>query len=357
MNKIWLVTQREFLTRVKKRSFIVMSMLGPILFASFFALTFYFSTTGDTEVRKIAVIDSSGIFIKKIPDTKFLHFEYVISNLPRMKKLLGKTDYYGILFISPIVAYSPRAVQFYSYQQPSLNITQHISSALEKEIRNQKLMAYNINNIDDILKSVETSINVETVKITESGEERHSNTAILMGIAYISSLLIYLFILMFGVQVMRGIMEEKSNRIVEVIISSVKPFQLMMGKVFGVAMTALTQFFIWIVLSTFFLILVKAAILPDISPVTVAAQPQDLMQAHVHSGETALKAKPILDANFSKNDQVRDVIALFDSIPYVKLILFFLFFFIGGYLLYSSLFAAIGEQPITIPIPSSLYFP
>ena len=250
MSKIWLVTQREFITRIKKPSFIIMSILGPILIAGFFAAMFYMASSEDTNIKKIAVIDETSEFLNKLTPTKYLKFVYCpVSELNNLKKTLKKTDYYGILYISPIIANSPGGVQFYSFQQPSLNVTQYISSAIEKELRDQKLMAYKIQNIDAILKSVETRVSIETVKLSESGEEKKSSTGVAMGLAYVGSLLIYMFILMFGVQVMRGVIEEKTNRIVEVIISSVKPFQLMMGKIVGVALVGLTQFLLWIILS------------------------------------------------------------------------------------------------------------
>lgn len=263
MNKIWLITQREFLTRVRKRSFIIMTILGPVIFAGFFAMMFYFASAGgDTEVRTIAVVDSSGVFIKKIPDTRFVRFEYLFTKVGTIKKILNKTDYYGILYISPIVSYSPKAVQLYSYQNPGINIVQHIQNSIEKEIRNQKLKAYNIDNIDNILKSVETRIDIETIHISGTGEETKTNK-LSRWVGYVSSLVIYMFILMYGVQVMRGVLEEKTSRIVEIIISSVKPFQLMMGKVLGVALTAISQFMVWIVLSFIFITLIKAIFIPD----------------------------------------------------------------------------------------------
>lgn len=355
MNKIWLVTQREFLTRIKKRSFIIMSILGPIIIAGFFALMFFMATTQDTDVKKIAVIDSTGMFIKRIPDTKYLNFQYLNIKVETLKKTLKATDYYGILYISPIIAYSPGGVQFYSYQQPSLNVTQYISSAIEKELRDQKLMAYKIQNIDAILKSVETRVNIETVKLTGSGEEKKSNTGVAMGLAYVGSLLIYMFILMFGVQVMRGVIEEKTNRIVEVIISSVKPFQLMMGKVLGVAMTAITQFVIWIILSVVFVTLIKAAFMPDLSPASVASQPQNLMEV--------TKAMPQVQPQATQvNPELANAFAMVDSINFYVMIGSFLFYFVAGYLLYASLFAAVGAAvdnesdtqqfvfPITLPL-------
>jgi ABC-2 type transport system permease protein len=356
MNKIWLITQREFLTRVRKRSFIIMSILGPLLFAGFFALTFFFASSQDTEIKKIAVIDSSGIFIKKLPDGKYLQFEYLTNvKVDDFKKLLKKSNYYGLLYISPIVASSPKAVQFYSFQQPSLSITQQISNGIEKEVRNQKLLAYNIQNLDNILKSIDTKIDISTVKLTDSGEEKQSSTGLAMGVAYVASLMIYMFILMFGVQVMRGVLEEKTNRIVEVILSSVKPFQLMMGKVLGVAMAALIQFLIWVVLSFVFFLIVKAAFLPDITPAAMANQPQSIMGASTAVAQAQPQASAI-------NPEIANILSMADSINFYVLIGSFIFYFIGGYLLYASLFAAVGAAvdnetdtqqfmfPITLPL-------
>ncbi|MDP4208777.1 MAG: ABC transporter permease [Bacteroidota bacterium] len=354
MNKIWLVTQRELLTRIRKRSFIIMSLLGPVLIAGFFAMMAYFAgATEDTHVRKIAVYDSTGIFIKKIPDTQYLKFEYLSGvKLPDLKKILKTSNYYGILYISPAIAHNMSAVQLYSFDQPAMNIKQYISSVIEKEIRNQKLLAYHLENIDNILKSVETNVTVETVKLSESGDEKKTSTELSMGVAYISSFLIYMFILLFGVQVMRGVIEEKSNRIVEVIISSVKPFQLMMGKVLGVALTALIQFSIWIVLSIILISAVKAAFLPDVSAVSAAHPPQDLMATAGQVHQQAQQASPELTGIFS----------MLDSIDFYVMIGAFLFYFIGGFLLYSSMFAAVGAavdneadtqqfvMPITLPL-------
>jgi ABC-2 type transport system permease protein len=313
-----------------------MSILGPAIFAGFFALIFYFAATEDTDIKKIAVIDSTGAFIKKIPDTKYLHFEYLINiKVNDLKKILKKTDYYGILYISPIVSYSPRAVQLYSYQQPSLNVTQYIADAIEKEVRNQKLLAFNIKNLDNILKSVETRIDVETIKLSGTGEEKEINQGVRMWVAYFSSLLTFMFIFTFGVRVMRGVIEEKTNRIVEVIITSVKPFQLMMGKVLGVALTALTQFIVWIVLTTVFITIVKAAFMPDISTAAIANQPQNLMETSklaIQVQQQAPQVSPELSQAFS----------ILNSIDFYVMISAFIFYFIAGYLLYASLFAAVG---------------
>lgn len=357
MNKIWLVTQREFYTRVKKKSFIVMSILGPLLFAGFISTMAFLAGSKDTEVKRIAVIDSTNVFVNRIPDTQSLKFEYLVhANLDATKQSLATSPYFGILYIHPRITYSAGGAQFYSFQQPSMDVVQHISNALEKEIRDQKLKAFNIENIDNILKSVETRIPVQTIKMSESGEEKRSNTTLAMIVAYIGSFLIYMFILGYGVQVMRGVIEEKTNRIVEVIISSVKPFQLMMGKVLGVAMTAITQFAIWIALSLIFVLIAKSTFLPDITPANITP-PQNLME----STQTIQQVQAPTPAP-QANAELIEIFAAFNDIHFGIMIGSFLFFFIGGYLLYSSLFAAVGAAvdndtdtqqfvlPVTLPL-------
>jgi ABC-2 type transport system permease protein len=358
MNKIWLITQREFSTRVKKRSFIIMSVLGPLLFAGFISVMVFFASSQDTEIKRIAVIDSSKIFIHKIQDTKSLQFDYLENvQLEPLKQTLDKSPYFGILFIHPRITYSPGGAQFYSFQQPGITVVQHISNALEKEIRNEKLKAYNIENIDNILQSVETRINLQTIKISASGEEKRGNSTLAMIVAYVGSLLIYMFILGYGVQVMRGVIEEKTSRIVEVIISSVKPFQLMMGKVLGVALAAISQFIIWIGLSLIFFLIVKSTFMPEVNPGNLIPPPQNLME----SSQT-LQQVPLPSQTPPVNQELLDIFSAFESVKFGLMIGTFLFYFIGGYLLYSSLFAAVGAAvdnetdtqqfvlPITIPL-------
>jgi ABC-2 type transport system permease protein len=357
MNKIWLITQREFSTRVKKKSFIVMSVLGPLLFAGFITTMAFLAGSKDTEVKRIAIIDSTGLFFHKITETQSLKFDYLNENLEKTKLRLSKSPYYGILFIHPRITYSQGGAQFYSFQQPSIAVVQHISDALEKELRDQKLKAYKIENIDNILKSVETHVGLQTIKMSESGEEKSSNTTLAMIVAYVGSFLIYMFILGYGVQVMRGVIEEKTNRIVEVIISSVKPFQLMMGKVLGVAMAALTQFGIWIALSLIFFIIAKSTFLPDISAAHIAPPPQNLMESTHTMQQIQVPAQPM-----EVNSDLAAIFNAFDYIRFGVMIGSFLIYFIGGYLLYSSLFAAVGAAvdsdtdtqqfvlPITLPL-------
>ena len=354
MNKTLIIIRREYLTRIRKTSFIVMTLIGPLLFAALFVMPVWFATMEDESVKEIVVIDSSQLFIKKIPETAKFKFTYAADvKLNDFKKNLYQTEYFGILYIPIHIAYAPRGVEFYSYKQPPANLTMHMANAIEKEIESEKLKSHQIENLDDILRSVKTNIDIRTFKMSESGTEKESHSFLNMGVAYASALLIYMFIFLFGSQVMRGVIEEKTNRIIEVIVSSVKPTQLLMGKVVGVAMVGLTQFMAWIMLTFILITLAQSILLPDLT--TEALQQANHVQVigslagdQIQYSETTEKAL--------------DVFNMIRSINFGVLIGSFLFFFIGGYLLYGSLFAAIGSAvdtdadtqqfmlPITIPL-------
>jgi len=337
----------------------VMTILGPVLFAAMFVLPVWFATMEDEGVKEIAVLDSSQLFIHKIPETAKFKFTYATDvKLEDFKKNLSQTEYFGILYIPDCISYVPRGVEFYSYKQPPVSLTSHISKAIEKEIETEKLKAHQIENIDEILKSVKTNIDIRTFKLSESGVEKESHSFLNMGVAYASALMIYMFIFLFGSQVMRGVIEEKTNRIVEVIISSVKPFQLLMGKVVGVALVGLTQFLAWIALTAVLVVAAQAIFLPDLTK--EALQQADSMQM------IGSMAGDQLQRSVS-TDKAVEIFNMVQSINFGILISCFLFFFIGGYLLYGSLFAAIGSAvdsetdtqqfmlPITIPMILAIF--
>ena len=361
MGKINLIIQREYLTRVRKKSFLIMTILGPILFAAFLIVPAWLATIQDTEEKVIAVVDNSGLFNNKIPDTEYLSFRYLDNaNLDSLKKDFKQKGYYGILFIPEIVTYSPNSVELFSDKQPSLSIKTHISSALEKEIENKKLKAHNIENLDEILESVKTSVHINTIKITESGTEKQSSTGIAMVVGYAAGFLIYFFIFLFGAQVMRGVLEEKTNRIVELMVSSVKPFQLMMGKIIGLALVGLTQFILWILL-TFGLVAAGQSILfPDLNKTaTEKVTSQQYFSSPASADQNNESQLSVASDDVS---QIKDILQSLKNINFGAMIGSFIFYFLGGYLLYASLFAAIGSAvdnetdtqqfmfPITIPL-------
>jgi ABC-2 type transport system permease protein len=333
-----------------------MSILGPILFASLMVVPALIAMSDDQEVKRIAVVDSSHLFMNVIPETEYLKFDYLENaRLNDIKQTYSTGGYYGVLYISHIVAFEPNSVIFYSDKQPSLATKMHISKAMENYIRDQKLKTYEIENLDNILKSVRTSISIRTIKILETGQEKESHTGVAMAVGYLGGFLIYMFIFFFGAQLMRGVIEEKVNRIVEIIISSVKPFQLMMGKIIGVAMVGLTQFMIWVV-TTFLLVTVTTTLFfPDMN---MTPTEQVISQDIMSSGP--VEAKP--EAKSEDMDEIMGFLSGLKDINFVLTLGSFIFYFLGGYLLYGAMFAAIGAAvdnetdtqqfmlPLTIPL-------
>ncbi|MGD0756094.1 MAG: ABC transporter permease [Bacteroidales bacterium] len=360
MNKISVIIKREYVTRVRKKSFIIMTILAPILMAAIIIVPTLLMMNQSGEFKKIAVIeDNSDLFkgvIKNTKDAEFIYLEN--TKVEDLKKTFEKSGYYGILYISPELINTPNAVYLISSKQPPIGLLQYIENSLKKEIERQKLLAYKIENLDDIMKNVETNVSVQTKKLDEFGVEKGTSTGIAMALAYILGFLMYMLVFIFGAQVMRGVIEEKTSRVVEVIISSVKPVQLMMGKIVGIALVGLTQFLIWIFLTVGIVGVLKTTILPK-SGITQISQsmPQNLMSGNQQGAGTtqAVETSPQL-AEFSR---------MFDSAmnqPWGLIIICFIFYFVTGYLLYASVFAAIGSAvdnetetqqfmlPVTIPI-------
>ncbi len=356
MSKIGLIIKREYVTRVRKRSFIVMSVLGPILFASLMVVPALIAMSEDQEVKRIAIVDSSHLFMNIIPETKYLKFDYLHNaRLNDIKETYSAGGYYGVLYISHIVASEPNSVIFYSDKQPNLATKMHISKAMENYIRDQKLKTYEIENLDNILKSVRTRINIRTIKITETGREKESHTGVAMAVGYAGGFLIYMFIFFFGAQLMRGVIEEKVNRIVEIIISSVKPFQLMMGKIIGIAMVGLTQFLIWIVTTFVLVSLATAVLFPELN---MTPTQQVISQDIMSSG-------PVEENPQAPSEEMDELLGFLSNLKEINFALTlgsFIFYFLGGYLLYGALFASIGAAvdnetdtqqfmlPLTIPL-------
>ncbi len=369
MNKTGLIIRREYLTRVRKKSFIILTLLTPLFMAAMIVIPVLVMSSKGQEVKRIAVIEKQGHFFKgKIHSTKYLKFSYLDNaNLDSLKRHFDELGYYGILVISPKIGTFPSAVQLISHKQPPLEVVTYISDALEKEIERQKLLAYNIKDLDKILKSVETKINLQTITINASGQEKETNTGIAMALAYISGLLIYMLTFMFGAMVMRGVIEEKTNRIVEVLISSVRPFQLMMGKIIGIALVGLTQFLLWIILTLILVLATTGVVMHKKSSNSSMQLPKDLFSAGTE--QIIQQQNPTATKTISMEDlsQAQKMLDALKAVNWGLIVGSFIIFFLGGYLLYASLFAAVGAAvdsetdtqqfmlPITIPLILALF--
>ena len=359
MNKTLLIIKREFLTRVKKKSFIIMTLLTPILMGALMVVPGLLASMGDTSSKKIAVVDKTKRFVNKLQGTEKVSFEYIgEQDLPAYKKAMTDKGVDAILVINQGIINNPKDAVIYSNEDVSVEMSSMIESNMEDLIKEEKMRTFNIQNLDEMLKQVKSSVNLNTIKLDENGMEKETNTVVIMGIAYIFGFLMYLFIFLFGSQVMRGVIEEKSNRVVEVIISSVKPIQLMMGKIIGVAAVGLLQFTIWILLSLAIFVGVKGYMMSSYSE--KMAQQTQVTSVMSAQGETQISEEDMAKIQ----DEVGDTTKIFNSISerIIPILFYFVIFFLGGYLLYSSLFAAVGSAvdnetetqqlmlPITIPI-------
>jgi len=360
MNKISIIIKREYMTRVRKKSFIIMTLLAPVLMAAIIIVPTLVMMNQDQDFKKIAVIeDDSDLFKNVIKSTKNLEFVYLENtNLEELKNSYERDGYYGILYISPELVNTPNAIQLLSKKQPPIGLLDHIEGSLEKEIEKQKLMTYNIENLDEIMKNVDTKVSIQTKKIGDTGEVSETSTGIAMALAYLSGFLMYMLVFMFGAQVMRGVIEEKTSRVVEVIVSSVKPVQLMMGKIVGIALVGLTQFLIWVFLTITIAGVIRSTILKKENLTELSQNVTKSLMTEEQQAAMGTQAAEM-------TPQMTEFSQLFNSAmnqPWGLIIICFIFYFITGYLLYASIFAAIGSAvdnetetqqfmlPVTIPI-------
>jgi ABC-2 type transport system permease protein len=349
MNKILLIIRREYLSRVKKRSFLIMTFLTPLFFAGMYAGAIWLAINGEemNDKKIITVIDESGQFNGKIEDSKTLLFQYSAEDLSEVKKKFKDSEASYILYIPSINEGAPKGIELISEKQPSMSVVSYVEKEIQKVIENEKLLASGINK--EMLENLKVDITIDTKRLTDEGEEE-GNTGASYAIGFGAAFLIYMFIFLYGVQVMRGVIEEKNNRIVEVIISSVKPFQLMMGKIIGIAMVGLTQFLLWIFLTLAISGFVTSKVAGD-----NAKKFEQMQQSQTMGADDEMK-------NDFKEDGITNVIKAINTINFPLVIGTFIFYFLGGYLLYSALFAAVGSAvdnesetqqfmfPITIPL-------
>ncbi len=352
MNKVFLVIQREYLTRVRKKSFLVMTILGPLLLGGIFVSTFLLDKV-DTETKAILVIDETKGFGEKFKSNERIQFINSSLSFDSARVECKRKNYFGILYIpgnSSNTINLEKAITLYSGSQPGFEVISKIKFTVEKEINTQKYIQAGID--EKKLSAIKTDVDIRTRDL----ENKETSNPLTTALGFGGGLLIYLFIFIYGAMVMRGVLEEKTNRIVEVIISSVRPFQLMMGKIIGVALVGLTQFLLWVVLTTVVYSSVSAFMLQG--------------KTDKEKIEMMMKSRPGMNpemlgksVDINSDGQVpAKLTAIMETINFPVLIGMFIFYFLGGYLLYSALFAAIGAAvdsetdtqqfmlPVTIPL-------
>ncbi|WP_439880200.1 ABC transporter permease [Pontibacter sp. MBLB2868] len=357
MHKIWLIVQREYLTRVRKKSFIIMTLLTPLLLAAFMVIPAWLVTISDSG-ETVMILDESGLFAGKLENKNDLKFVPLAGSLEQAKTVYRETDNTALLYIPKELSIDkPEGIKIYSKKNTSLQTQVRLENALEKEIENQRFVASGMDR--STLEKMKANISLTAINLSDEGEK--GNSAIVTSAAgVIGAVIIYFFIFMYGVQIMRGVIEEKTSRIIEVIISSVKPFQLMMGKVIGIAAVGLTQFLLWVVLSMVVVTGVQAAF-----GVKAAPTPMEQLAAGraAATGEVDVDDEEQVAAQENGAAEViGESMTALSNLNIPLIVGCFLFYFLGGYLLYGSLFGAIGAAvdnetdtqqfmfPITIPL-------
>lgn len=359
MNKIFIIIGREFSTRVKKKSFLVTTIAVPLLFVAFYAFLMWMMMKKDTQERQITVINASALEkpLEKINNTNFIYTDENISQTDAAD-YLKKSENYAVLWI-PANVMEDADITINSFSQIPPELEGDIRNQLRNKIENIKkaevIAETNLPDLEEKLAATRTPVKIRTLKLSETGEAKESSSTIASIIGFVGGMAIYMFIFMYAAVVMRGVIEEKTNRIIEVLVSSVKPFQFLMGKIIGVASVGLVQFLIWIVIGLVSVIALQSAFMPNID-----------LEALRNSTDLATMAQAN-NVDIEQLEIVKNVAQTIDPSFIFGFLGAFIFFFLGGYLLYASMFAAIGAAvdnetdsqqfmtPLTIILVAALY--
>ena len=325
MNKILLVIQREYLTRIQKKSFWIASLLGPILITAIYAVPIWLAMQ-DKEVKRIEVVDESGLFQTADLVDKEVEFKLVNKPVADLKANFAKEGYTALVHLPKDILTNGKDLKIYSEKNLSLSLKSSIERVIEKKVRAVLMKEAGI--ASEVYEKTQVDVGSETVTVSESGDETSSSSGGAMILAGVMGMLLYITLLLYGSQVMNGVIEEKSSRIIEVIISSIKPYQLMLGKILGVGMVGLTQFLLWIVLTI------------GLSQVASKFYQTSPIQQKM---EQVKKADPKVAREINDASPMAEVTKVIESTNIPLVVGGFLFYFLFGYLLYSSLFAAIGS--------------
>ncbi len=343
MNKIFLVIQREYLSRVKKKSFLIATLLTPLIFPAIMGVFVWIAMNEkeNQSLRIIEVIDETDLFFME--SSEQYAFTSSIEDPEEAKRMVQEGERYGFLYIPKMDIDNPQGIQFYGVENPSLSLMEYLEGALKRKIEDQKLYQQGID--PQVLKEIRTEVSVQSITLGEQGEEKLNDATVNYALGFLSGILIYLFIFVYGNQIMQGVIEEKSSRIVEILVSSLKPFQLMMGKIVGIGAVGLTQFLIWVVL------------IGTLSSIVMGVLGMQMPQQQAMELANPEFAQATPDAS-----ELASILQVINGIDFVTLIVSFIFYFLGGYLLYGALFAAVGSAvdapsdaqqfmfPITIPL-------
>ena len=326
MSKILIIIQREFLTRIQKKSFILLTILMPFIIAAVAVAPLLLASIKDDTQHTVMLVDKTLKYAPLFEDNESYHFVTAPEVLPEFRE--EDANVKAVILISEDLVENPNALKMYSSEEVPADLQRFTEDILSEKVRADKLASYNVEGLEEIIASAEVNISAQTVKWTDDGGETSSNSGIALGVGFLFTFMIYMFVMSYGGMVMQGVMEEKTNRIMEIIVSSVKPFQLMMGKIIGIALVGFVQIAIWGVMLT--AILTAVAFLVGTPEV---ATPPTMM-----GGDAAMQT---VVAEAQAGNPVTEILG---ALPIVELLIMFVLYFIGGYLLYASFFAAVGAS-------------
>ena len=317
-SKIWIVTQREFATRVKKKSFIIMTLLMPFLMSALMFLPLLLSLIESSDKKTVAVVDQTGLYQAEFKSNDKYLFVPTEKMTPQMRS--DSTDVAAVLLITADLSEKPGSAALYSQEEIPSDLSDLVNSTLTDVVQRQKFAKYNIPELDAIIDDVQTPVEVEKIRWTDEGE-RQSMSDFLSGVGMLLTFVIYMFVMAYGAMVLQSVSEEKSNRIVELMVSSVKPFQLMMGKIIGIGLVGVFQVLIWAV--------IIASVMAIGGTMTGVAM--------FGSGDMTAMQGADMDAGTK-------IFAIISQLPLLEIISLFVWYFVGGYLLYASILAALGAS-------------
>lgn len=346
MNNFWIVVGREYMTRVKKKSFIILTILMPFLMAALVFVPMLLGMIKDSDAQKqVVVIDKTERYLplfleaQKTDSTKAEGYVFVAGAGDISLYNNEEMDIAAVVNITDTLTTNPKAVRIYSRGEVQHDLQRYVEDILNRQIYKDKMLAYGIPQLDQIVDDLQQSLSIQTVKWGDNGEETFSSGEIAMVIGMLTAFLIYMFVLSYGAMVMQGVMEEKTNRIVEVIVGSVKPFHLMMGKIVGILFVGLTQIVIWGTMLTALIIIGGVATgASSMDSESVKQAVVTAAEARQQGAMVQAQAMPELPAD----SPAAELLTAFHNLPLAEIGILFILFFLGGYMLYASFYAAIG---------------
>jgi len=349
MKQIFLVLKREYLTRVKKKTFLIATILTPLIFpALIFTIVFFATREKESRSEEVLVLDESGLFTDAFDITTY-DFQFIEGSLDSAKQEMTDKGAFGLLYIPEVDLSDPTQIsfsgfEFYTKTNASVSSINRIEGTIRTRLEDLKLQRSGLDK--EIIDNLRVRVSLDSFNLSDSGEAKKSSSQLSFGIGYGTGFLIYMFIFIYGSQIMQSVLDEKTSRIVEVIVSSVRPFNLMMGKVLGVGAVGFTQLLIWFVL------------IGTLSTAGLSILAGGGSEAIMQAATEQMPPEAIEAVELTKQQEmageIREMIA---SVPVLKILGSFLFFFLGAYFLYGALYAAIGSAVDSIQDAQQFMFP